>query len=45
MMNERQKQGQELIKIFIWLLKTWSLGLGQSSSALPEESLQEFKVN
>jgi len=34
-----------LNKEFIWLLKTWSFGPGQSSSALPEESLQEFEVN
>jgi len=31
--------------IFIWSLKTWSFGPGQSSLALPEESLQKFEVS
>jgi len=31
--------------MFILSWKTWSFGPGQSSLALPEESLQEFEVN
>jgi hypothetical protein len=30
---------------FHLILKTWSFGPGQSYSALPEETLQEFEVN
>jgi len=35
----------EKVNRFIWLLKTWSSGPGQSSPALSEELLQEFEVN
>jgi hypothetical protein len=37
--------GLEVELIFIFTLKTWSCGPGQSYPALPEETLQEFEVN
>jgi hypothetical protein len=41
-------QGTKALRLnnyFIFTLKTWSFGPGQSSPALPEELLQEFEVN